>query len=305
MTLLSKATLQLADAGIDTPELDARLLLLHVLGISREELMLRGEVVLDEAQWLAFDEAVARRVNREPVSHILGVREFYGREFMVTRDVLDPRPDSETLIDAVLEYCASDVLKGKKHLNILDIGTGSGCLILTLLSELPQAMGVALDISEAALAVAERNRARHGLEDRLQLVQGSMFDLSMDNSMLVGDFDIIISNPPYISQPDMLQLMPEVQRFEPHLALDGGKDGLDCYRSLAKSMSKLLKPAGDGAGGMVFLEIGAGQADDVAAIFHTSDWPSNWQLMRVQKDLAGHERCMMFQPIPISTLELE
>ena len=304
--LIKEAAKKLTSAGVDSANLDARLLLMHVLGASREELMLRPDRELTAAEQQQFEELIARRVNREPLSHILGVREFYGREFEVSGDVLDPRPDTETLIDSVLKYYQAVVGKQSEsvgepalspipsasqeasaEMNILDIGTGSGCIIITLLKEIEHIQGVALDVSKAALAVAKRNASTHQLGNRLRFVEGSLFNLDSNISGLGGKcFDVIVSNPPYISASDMATLMPEVHEYEPHLALHGGKDGLDCYESLAKSLGQLLK-----TNGLVFLEIGAGQRDDVAGIFSAH----NWQLVAVHRDLAGHERCVIFK----------
>ena len=228
------------------------------------------------------------------MSHLLGLREFYGREFRVTKDVLDPRPDTETLIASVLESGIWNQEPGKEtssipdsRFQILDLGTGSGCIIITLLKEIQGSTGVGLDISQAALEVAKANKERHGLEDRLELFQGSMFDIDSKNRVLDSlAFDVIVSNPPYITTDDMSGLMPEVRDYEPNIALDGGKDGLDYYRQLAKSTPQLLNP-----NGLIFLEIGAGQASDVADIFQAA----NWQLKGVRKDLSGHERCIVFK----------
>ena len=283
MTLWSTAIQTLSQAGIESPELDARLLLAHALGMSREELILRGETPLASKQQQHFDALITRRAAREPMSHILGMREFYGRTFNVTSDVLDPRPDTETLIDTILD---GRLTNPDSRMSILDIGTGSGCIIITLLQELPHATGVGVDISPEALTVAAHNAKQHHMGKRLTLKQASLFDLSLYNSVL-GDssFDIIVSNPPYIPTADIPSLMPEVYNYEPNLALNGGKDGLDCYRELAKSAGQLLGP-----NGLIFLEIGAGQHDDVADIFHAE----NWQLQSVHCDLAGHQRCVVF-----------
>ena len=290
---------KLKGAGIDTAELDARLLLMHVLGVSREELMFADKLELSDQQQLEFDTLLGRRANREPLSHILGVREFYGREFKVSSDVLDPRPDTETLIDAVLESRIENLESSKETSNILDskfsildIGTGSGCIIITLLKEIQRSRGVAMDISKAALTVAQGNALTHQVDNRLTFIEGSLFGLCSNMSGLDGNrFDVIVSNPPYIKTSDMATLMPEVLNYEPHLALDGGKDGLDCYESLAKSLAQLLKPPANGCGGLIFLEIGAGQRDDVVRIFSAS----NWQLVAIHRDLAGHERCVSFK----------
>lgn len=293
MRILHDALHRLTEANIDNPQLDARLLLAHALGLTREALLLRGDAVLTAAQQRDFDALIARRLAREPMSHILGMREFYGREFKVNRDVLDPRPDTETLIDAVLQQ--QPTTNNQQPITILDIGTGSGCIIITLLKEIAHARGVGLDISEDALRVAFVNKMHHGLEGRLDLIAGDMGDIFSKNSILSDQqFDIIVSNPPYIPTSEMTMLMPEVCDYEPHIALNGGKDGLDCYRQLAKSAGQLLRSHSDKISdecrGQMFLEVGAGQADDVVGIFNAE----SWQLHRVHTDLAGHKRCVTF-----------
>lgn len=299
---ISLATQLLSTAGIENPAFEARLLLAHVLGLSREQLLLQKEVVLDAAQQQEFEALITRRAKREPMSQLLGKREFYGREFIVTKDVLDPRPDTETLIEAVLSWqltVGSQQLLVNSETNdasnsllptancplptILDIGTGSGCIIITLLKQLPYAHGVAVDISSDAIKVAKANAAALQVDDRLRFVQADM--RAIDTEML-GNFDIIVSNPPYIAEQDISELMPEVRDFEPHLALDGGKDGLDFYRILAKKARNLLKPEG-----LIFLEIGDTQATEVVALFNAA----GMRYHKIIKDLAGRDRCVMFQ----------
>lgn len=297
---------QLSKAGIESPTFEVRLLLSHVMGKTREEMLLMDDIRLSEAEQQQFEALIARRVAREPMSHLLGTREFYGREFFVSKDVLDPRADTETLVEVVLESGIWNLESriwhqesGEKPPNdtiqipnsrfqILDIGTGSGCIIITLLKEIAGASGVGLDISADALRVAFANKMHHDLENQLDLVHGNMDDIFKKNSVLSEyRFDLIVSNPPYIPSLDIEVLMPEVRDYEPHIALDGGKDGLDTYRKLAKSTAKLLKPDG-----LLVLEIGAGQTDDVTELFLAA----HWQRLHVQKDLAGHDRCMVFKP---------
>jgi release factor glutamine methyltransferase len=215
---------------------------------------------------------VARRENREPVSRILGEREFYGRRFVVTPDVLDPRPDTETLIDAALKLL-------RPGARILDLGTGTGAIIITLLAQRPDCTGTATDISAAALAVARANAERIGVAGRLQLAQGNWF------GAVAGTFDLIVSNPPYIPDRDIASLAPDVRRFDPGLALAGGADGLDPYRSIALGASGHLA-----ANGMLIVEIGAGQADSVETIFSSA----HFRPLARYADLGGHDRCLAF-----------
>jgi release factor glutamine methyltransferase len=274
---------KLRAAGIDNDMLEVQLLAAHLLNSSREELILNPPV-LDAAQQKQFEALVLRRANREPMSHILGVREFYGRNFKVTKDVLDPRPDTETLIEVALKY-AQPKTTHHSPLTILDIGTGSGCILLTLLAELPEVRGMAVDISESALTVAQENAVTLGLSARAEWVRMDMREI---DKLLphMKKFDLIISNPPYIPTNEIAALMPEVTEFEPKSALDGGKDGLDYYRILARTCLTLLKP-----NGLIVLETGDTQAAQVVQLFETT----GYTLQTIAKDLAGHERCVAFK----------
>lgn len=271
-SLLAAATARLKQAGADTPTLDARLLLQAAAGLTREELILGPDQPLKPAQLAAFEGFLARRERHEPVSRILGEREFYGRVFKVTSATLDPRPDTETIIDAALKLMSDDA-------RILDLGTGTGAIAITLLAERPDAIGVATDLSPDALGVARENAKRLGVAGRLSLLQGSWF------APVSGAFDIILSNPPYIPLGDIAGLAPDVRNFDPALALSGGTDGLDPYRIIASGASAHLA-----AGGHVLVEIGAGQADDVEAIFAAQGLAAAGR----QHDLGGHIRCLRF-----------
>lgn len=271
--LLGVAAARLREAGCDTPELDARLLLQWVTGLSREDLILEPErpVSADDAR--RFDAAVARRAAREPVSRILGEREFHGRAFRVTPDTLDPRPDTETLVETVLALMPRD---GR----FLELGAGTGAVAITLLAERPEARGVATDVSAAALAVARDNAGRHGVADRLVLQEGSWF------APVSGLFDVILSNPPYINSAEIAGLSPDVRNFDPRLALDGGPDGLEAYRAIAAGAASHLVPAGHAV-----VEIGAGQAPGVTAVFVAAGFNPAGQ----SQDLGGHIRCLAFR----------
>lgn len=271
--LLGEAAARLRDAGCDTPELDSRLLLQWVTGLRREDLILEPEHPVSDEQARRFRAIIARREAREPVSRILGEREFHGRIFRVTPDTLDPRPDTETLVEAALALMP----QGGR---LLELGTGTGAVAVTILAERPQALGVATDVSAAALAVAAENAERHGVADRLLLLEGDWF------RPVTGVFDIIVSNPPYIPAADLAGLSPDVRCFDPRLALDGGKDGLDAYRAIAAGAAAHLVP-----GGHVVLEIGAGQGPDVAAVFAAA----GFRRAGHNRDLGGHVRCLAFQ----------
>lgn len=271
-SLLEAAKRQLVAAGCETPMLDARILLQHVAGLSREDIIMEPERIILTPLAAKFAELLARRVTHEPVSRILGEREFYGRIFRVTPDVLDPRPDTETLIDAALGLLKPDA-------RILDLGTGSGAIAITLLAESPEATGLATDMSPAALAVAEANARELGVADRLAFALGDWF------GPVEQHFDLIVSNPPYIRQGDIAGLASDVRDFDPLPALSGGQDGLDAYRHIAKDARGALEPLG-----MVLVEIGAGQEFDVTAIFEVTGFSPAGRF----SDIGGHVRCLSF-----------
>jgi release factor glutamine methyltransferase len=273
------AVLELQRAEIESASLDARLLLQHVLGVSREQLLADDRLVMTQQQEAQYNELVAKRVRRQPVAQLTGKREFWGISFSVSENTLDPRPDSETLIDAVLRR-----MKDRDApYRILDLGTGTGCLLLTLLSEYPSALGVGVDICEQALSVAERNAASlwgrsSGITQRVRFVRSCWAE------QLQGEFDIIISNPPYIPTGAIALLAPEVKEYEPHLALDGGEDGFDCYRAIMKQLPGLLA-----ADGIAAFEIGIGQHRDLPAIVEEN----GLQVAGIKEDLAGIPRCVL------------
>jgi len=266
----------LGAAGIDNARFEARLLLGHATGLTAEQLIARGTEIATPATMTALCALTARRVRREPMAYILGEREFWGLTFKVTPAVLVPRPDSETLIEAVLELLP-DRQRGWR---ILDLGVGSGCLLLTLLREFPDATGVGIDASRDALAVARANVETLGVAGRAMLVADDWREPSWVDR-LAGPFDLVVSNPPYIAAAAIDGLMPEVARFEPRIALDGGPDGLAAYRAIAAASSKLIT-----RGGWLAVEAGEGQVLEIARIFSaaglapTAPW----------KDLGGIER---------------
>lgn len=244
----------LRDAGIDTPDADARLLIGEALQLEHAALVSRGDETIAPERIAAIEAIAARRLAREPVSRILGRREFWSLPLKVTPDVLVPRPDTETLIERALDHVVKNGLRAER-LRLLDIGTGTGALLLALLSELPRATGVGTDISAAAVAVAVENAHALDLAGRASFVTGSYA------AGLPGPFDIIVSNPPYIARAEIDTLAPEVRDHDPRLALDGGGDGLDGYRHVIAEARPLLAPAG-----RLILELGAGQAPAVAAL---------------------------------------
>lgn len=266
----TKETLQ--SAGVETAALDARLLVQRVLDLSQEELIVANDQEVSADDLAALKNLLDRRVAREPVSRILGVREFWGLEFQLSPDTLDPRPDSETLIETVLK---------QKPLpqTILDLGTGSGCLLLALLSELPEATGVGIDLSEGAITTAQKNAENLGLADRAAFVAQSWTD-----PVKGAPFDLVISNPPYIETNQIPDLQPEVHAFDPLRALDGGEDGLVCYRQIAELLHTLVTP-----NGACVLEVGFNQAKQVTDILKDS----GLSVAEVTQDLAGNDRCLI------------
>ncbi len=272
---LLQATTRLRDAGIESPATDARLLIAAAAGLSREEMLCDPDLKLSPNQKTRVEKMIRRRADREPVSRILGRREFHSLSFEVTPVTLDPRPDSEVIVEAAIDYARG--MGGKPTL--LDIGTGTGCLLLSALEALPDATGTGTDINPEAIAVARRNAASLGCVSRLQFQTGDWL------SGIEGRFDIVLSNPPYIPSGDIADLAPEVSRHDPRTALDGGLDGLDAYRILADRIPKILAPSG-----IALMEIGAGQADDVTGLFSAA----GWQPLESRADLAGHNRCLAF-----------
>ncbi|HIJ61945.1 MAG TPA: peptide chain release factor N(5)-glutamine methyltransferase [Rhodospirillaceae bacterium] len=272
--LLDRLTEALRAAGVDSPRLDARLLLAHLLGVESSWLFSHPDHLLDAEQEAAALALGERRCRREPVSRILGRREFWSLSFRIGPETLDPRPDTETIVEAALGVIADR----QATLSILDLGTGSGCLLLALLSELPQAEGLGIDISGEALAVAADNAGRLSLNHRARFARGD-WGRGID-----GLFDVILANPPYIRDQDIDGLDPEVTVFEPRAALAGGADGLDCYRALAADAARLIRP-----GGAVVVEVGQGQAEAVAAILGAQ----GLSLVEIRRDLGGIERCVV------------
>ena len=251
-------------------------MLARAAGLSAEQLIARGAEPAPAAVAQRLRELTARRVLREPLAYILGEREFWGLPFKVSPAVLVPRPDSETLIEAALALMPDR----QRSWRILDLGLGSGCLLLTLLREYPNASGVGLEISDEALAVAQANAEALGVAARARLISGDWRQADWQRRM-GGPFDLLVSNPPYIEAAAIEGLMPEVARFEPKLALDGGPDGLVAYRTIATAAPHLVVP-----GGRLLVEAGEGQAAEISRIFASAGLAIEvpW------KDLAGIDR---------------
>lgn len=270
--LLSRGTAALADAGIPDPGRDARRLLAHVLKVPPGRLTVFLPEPVDPELEVVFKVMIERRTERVPVSHLTGRRLFYGREFLVTPEVLDPRPETETLIEAALS---------EPFASVLDLGTGSGCILLTLLAERQSAVGIGTDISPAALNVAFWNRNALKLEDRAALEEGSWYRPVVNGA---EQFDLIVSNPPYIALHELPFLAPEVRDHEPRLALTDEADGLTAYHAILAGVHGYLAP-----GGRLMVEIGAAQGGAVSRLFARA----GLETVRVIPDLDGRDRVVI------------
>lgn len=324
--LLAEAEAKLRAQGISTPRLDAEALLAHTLETDRTHLFARFSSLLTPARQEAFRRKLERRMQREPLAYITGVREFWSLDFRVTPDVLIPRPETEILVETTSRLVAqknaesstlsirvpsplegeeqeggndSKVLirhpllspppsRGRRtedfasHLTILDVGTGSGCIAISLAKELPAAELWAVDVSQTALVVALENARRHHVDKRIRFLQSDLFSSIHEETRY---FDLIVSNPPYIAHPDLAVLQPEIRDWEPREALDGGRDGLDFYRRLVKESPAHLRPDG-----WLIMELGAGQCPTVRRLIQAQ---SNLQEHVRVRDYAGLERIIV------------
>ncbi|MGY6411397.1 MAG: peptide chain release factor N(5)-glutamine methyltransferase [Alkalilacustris sp.] len=269
---LALAAARLRAAGVEDPAGDSRRLVAHALGLPAGRLVTMGREALPPAVWRRLEDLLVARAARQPMAQILGRRAFWAHEFEVTPDVLDPRPETEVLVAAALE---------RPFRRVLDLGTGSGCILLSLLAECPDATGLGVDLSAAALAVARRNAARLGLADRVAWSEGNWLD------GVTGTYDLVVSNPPYIASAELPDLAPEVRLWEPPMALcpsgDPG-DGLAAYRRIAAAVGRVLAP-----GGRVVLEVGAGQAAAVAQMLRAAGLGAP----DLRHDLDGRARVVM------------
>ena len=266
---LRDATRRLNEAGIEDAPRDARRLLAHALGLAPDRLTLHLQDEVAAAARAAFEAAVTARLARQPVAQITGERLFWGRSFRVTRDTLDPRPETEILVAEALS---------QPFTRVLDLGTGTGCILLSLLADRPEATGLGADLSPAALEVAKDNAGRLSVADRADFVLSDWFDA------VSGQFDLIVSNPPYIAADEMPSLSPDVRNWEPELALTPGGDGLIAYLRITAGMGAHLAPAG-----RVIVEIGPSQGAAVAAMFARA----GLQAVRILPDLDGRDRCVV------------
>lgn len=268
----------LMDAGVSDAATDARVLLLGLLDLSPTVLFVEGDRAVSDAEFSAVADALERRQAHEPVHRILGHREFYGLRLALSPDTLEPRPDTEILVDRMLPY-VSALLKTREHVRILDLGTGTGAILLALLAETPEASGVGADASDGALVTARFNAEKNGLAARFVAVKSDWF------SDVDGRFDIIVSNPPYIRTEVVAALDKDVRDYDPALALDGGADGLDAYRQIAAGALQHLE-----TGGVVGVEIGYDQRLEVSALFEAE----GFQTMETARDYGGNDRVLVF-----------
>lgn len=277
--LFQEVRARFTDADLDDPATEARILVGGLLHLSTTELVTRGAEAVTADRAAVVRAAIARRLNHEPVHRILGEREFYGLPLGLSPATLEPRPDTEILVDTVLPH-ARHLVSTHGHIHILDIGTGTGAICLALLHECPQAKGIGSDISGEALETARANAVRNGLDARFETIQGSWFDA------IHGRFHVIVSNPPYIASSVISTLAPEVKDFDPPAALDGGLDGLDAYRAIAKDAARFLYP-----NGMIGVEIGYDQLETVTSIFEGA----GFSLVEAVRDYGQNDRVLVFE----------
>jgi release factor glutamine methyltransferase len=286
--LTVRSTLQTAiptleAAGVDTPRLDAELLLAHVLGADRLALFSHPERRLTEEEAARFEEAMRRRLQREPLPHITGTREFLGLPFRVTPAVLIPRPETEVLVETVAARLSA--MAGREHpFRLLDVGTGSGCIAIGLAHLLPRATVVAVEPSADALAVARENAASLGAADRLEWLNAPFAEAVLD---IAGEFDAVVSNPPYIPDGELPGLQPEIRDWEPRQALTAGPEGLELIRTLVTHTPRLLRDPEGGGAGLLALEVALGQAERILALLHAA---GEYAVAETVPDLAGIPR---------------
>ncbi len=293
---LNEATDKLKKIGINSPELEARILLQYAIGKPLEYLLTHGEEILTESTLSIFEDFINRRLKFEPIAYINGVKEFYSHEFIVNKHVLIPRADTELLVDVVVHnsfQCHSresgnpektlkkyldSVVKPRndKLFSILELGTGSGCIAITLLLKLPNSAAIATDISLDALDIAKNNALKHKIDDRIKIIHSDWFENIKEEK-----FDFIVSNPPYISQAEIADMAVETIKHEPHLALFADQEGLQAYYAIARESKRFLKPSGK-----LIIEIGYLQAERVSKIFN--DY--GYIIDHIYKDLQGHTR---------------
>lgn len=273
--LQKKITKILAEGGIETNSLDARIILREIFNFDEKELILNSDLILSESKISKVQKIITRRLNFEPVSKIFGKRDFYNSTFSISDDVLDPRPETENIVEI-----ANNFILEKGYESFIDLGTGSGCIILSILKENKNLTAVGVDISIDAINIAKKNSKDMNLEKR------SSFLVSNWLSSVYNSYDLIISNPPYIPSDEIITLSKTVKNFDPLISLDGGEDGLECYKEIAQDINRVINK-----NGRVILEIGYNQAHDVIKIFESKEF----KLLKIYKDINGLNRILTFE----------
>ncbi len=282
--VLAEGAQRLGEAGIESARLDAEVLLGHALGVEKAQLYLHSHAELGAKEVERFSEYVRRRSEHEPVAYITGQKEFWSLDFVVTPQVLIPRPETERVVEIALELKKN--FSAESPLTILDIGTGSGALAVCLAKEMPSARIWAVEVSPAALAVARKNCERHGVENRIHLLPGNLFEPVAGLGLL---FDLIVSNPPYIRRGELSNLASDVRDWEPLQALDGGADGLDYYREIIIGAHGYLHPEG-----IIMLEIGGDIGESVAQLIARV---GGYAAVSIHRDYGGKERVIVTRKI--------
>ncbi|MDA9904371.1 peptide chain release factor N(5)-glutamine methyltransferase [Hyphomicrobiales bacterium] len=273
--LQKKITKILAEGGIETNSLDARIILREIFNFDEKELILNSDLILSESKISKVQKIITRRLNFEPVSKIFGKRDFYNSTFSISDDVLDPRPETENIVEI-----ANNFILEKGYESFIDLGTGSGCIILSILKENKNLTAVGVDISIDAINIAKKNSKDMNLEKR------SSFLVSNWLSSVYNSYDLIISNPPYIPSDEIITLSKTVKNFDPLISLDGGQDGLECYKEIAQDINRVINK-----NGRVILEIGYNQANDVIKIFESKEF----KLLKIYNDINGLNRILTFE----------
>jgi len=273
--LQKKITKILAEGGIETNSLDARIILKEIFNFDEKELILNSDLILSESKISKVQKIITRRLNFEPVSKIFGKRDFYNSTFSISDDVLDPRPETENIVEI-----ANNFILEKGYESFIDLGTGSGCIILSILKENKNLTAVGVDISIDAINIAKKNSKDMNLEKR------SSFLVSNWLSSIYNSYDLIISNPPYIPSDEIITLSKTVKNFDPLISLDGGQDGLKCYKEIAQDINRVINK-----NGRVILEIGYNQAHDVIKIFESKEF----KLLKIYNDINGLNRILTFE----------
>ena len=273
--LQTAITKKLFDSGIETSSLDSRIILKEVFCFDEKELILNSQSMVTKNKISEVDKILARRISGEPVSKIFGKRDFYKSTFLISEDVLDPRPETELIIEI-----ANNFILDKGYKNFIDLGTGSGCIILSILKDNKSLRAIGIDISNKAINIAQKNCSNLNLEKQ------ATFLVSNWLSKVSGSYDLIISNPPYIPSKDVDALSANVKNYDPLISLDGGEDGLKCYRQIAEDINRVI-----GKNGRVVLEIGYNQAEDVIKIFESKDFI----FLDKYIDINGLDRILTFE----------